>query len=206
MKFSSSILGLLLAVVAPVSCFAAEAPQRGVTIRGNLLSLKGDELIVGAVNGPVSVKVAERTGIRSEITLGLSDIKPGMYLGTTAQKQSDGTFRSSEVHVFAEAQRGVGEGHRPSSSTPNSTMTNANVDKVEEATVQDVNGRMVTLKYTGGEVRVFVPPETPIVLREPGTRALLKPGAAVVVRGNQPAEGPISAAQITVVVNGRPPM
>ena len=96
MKFLTSILHVLLPVVVfSVACSAGEAPQRTVTIRGNLVSLKGDELIVGAATGQLAVKLGEKTSIRSETTLTLADIKPGMFLGTTAQKQPDGTFRSS---------------------------------------------------------------------------------------------------------------
>ena len=39
---------------------------------------------------------------------------------------------------------------------------------IKEIAVQDVNGRMLTLKFKGGEVKVFVPPTTPIVKRVPG--------------------------------------
>ena len=67
-----------------------------------------------------------------------------MYLGTTATKQADGTFLASEVHVFSEDQRGTGEGHRPLGSAPQSgaTMTNANVEHVEDVEIKDIKGRL----------------------------------------------------------------
>ena len=121
-----------------------------------------------------------------------------MFLGTTAEKQSDGTFRASDVHVFSEHQRGTGEGHRPSSSVANSTMTNANVETVEDVAVRDVRGRIMTLKYKVGEVKVVVSPDIPVVHRVLGDRAMLKVGAEVSIQAVREADGSISAAQITV--------
>jgi hypothetical protein len=123
-----------------------------------------------------------------------------MYLGTTATKQADGTFLASEVHVFSEDQRGTGEGHRPLGSAPQSgaTMTNANVERVEDVTVRDVKGRLMNLKYKGGEVNVLVPPDIPIVKRVLGDRSAVKTGSQVSVNAAKDADGSLSALQITV--------
>ncbi len=146
------------------------------------------------------VKVPDSTVIRGEISVKLSDITSGTYIGTSAVKQADGTFRASEVHIFSEDERGRGEGHRPQSSSPGSTMTNANVEKVEEVAVQDVKGPMLTLRFKEGEVKVFVPPNTPIEKRVPADRKMLKPGSTVEVRAAQASDGSVAATQITVSV------
>ena len=123
-----------------------------------------------------------------------------MYLGTTASKQPDGTFLASEVHVFSEDQRGTGEGHRPLASDPQSgaTMTNANVERVEDIAVQDVQGRVLTLKYKGGEVKVLVPSDIPIVRRVLADRRALKPGAEVSIQAVRGDDGSNIAGQITI--------
>ena len=207
MKLSRAIFTRLVLVFVLITASSRVEAQdtavgNPVTIRGKIASIKGQELVVTAANGEVRVKAPDTAIIRGEILLKLADIIPGMYLGTTAQKQADGTFRSSEVHIFSEDQRGTGEGHRPSSSVPNSTMTNANVERVEDGAVQDVRGRTMTLKYQGGEVKVFVPPDTPIVKRVPANRESLRPGAEVTIQANRAADGFISAAQITVRASG----
>jgi len=198
-----SRLGLLLAAVilfSGVSLLQAQVNpgDTPVRINGKVISFKNQELLVAASNGQVLVKVHDATQIRGEVAVKLSDITTGTYLGTSAVKQPDGTFRASEVHIFAENERGLSEGHRPQSSRPGSTMTNANVEKVEDVAVQDVKGRMLTLKYKGGEVNVFVPPNTPIIRRAPGDRQMLKPGSAVDVRATQSADGSMAASQIAV--------
>jgi hypothetical protein len=123
-----------------------------------------------------------------------------MYVGATAMKQPDGTFRAARLHVFSEDQRGTSEGHKPLSSAPQSglTMTNANVENVEDVAVENIKGRMLTLKYRGGEIKVLVPPDAPVVKRILGDRSLLKPGATVSVQASQGVDGSITATQITV--------
>jgi len=107
--------------------------------------------------------------------------------------------------VFSEDQRGTGEGHRPLGSAPQSgaTMTNANVERVEDVTVQNVKDRIMTLKYKGGEVKVVVPPKIPVVKRVVRDREALKTGLEVSLQGTRNAAGAISAARITVRASGR---
>jgi hypothetical protein len=168
-------------------------------IRGKIVSLNGPEIIVASPNGEVKVKISEKTVLRAEVPIKFSEIIAGLYLGTTATKQPDGNFLASEVHVFSEDQRGTGEGHRPLGSAPDSgaTMTNANVVHVEDVIVQNVKGRLLTLKYKGGEVKVFVPPDIPLVRREPADPSLLKPGAELSMQTTE-SDGALSATQITV--------
>ena len=144
--------------------------------------------------------LTDQTVVRAEQPIKFSEIVPGMYLGTTATKQSDGRFLASEVHVFSEDQRGVGEGHRPLGSAPQSgaTMTNANVESVEDVAVQNVKGRLITLKYKGGEVKVMVPPDVPVVNRVVSDRSALRTGADVSVQGPRSSDGGLAATQITI--------
>ena len=200
--FSALLTTILVALMnSPLPAQTAPAGSP-VTVRGKIANVIGEQVLVAAAGGETRVQLPPSAVIRAEIAIRLTDIAPGMYLGTTAAKQPDGVFRASEVHVFSDDQRGTGEGHRPSPSNPNSTMTNANVEKVDETEVQEVKGRVMTLKYKGGEVKVFVPPDIPLVQRMPGSRDMLKPGATVTIRGTQAADGTVSAAEITVRAGG----
>lgn len=198
-----------LAVLATVAAILLTAPVFSQTVplavRGKITSLKGQELVVGAPNGDVKAVLTDKTVIRGETAIKLSDIAAGMYLGTTATKQSDGTFLASEVHVFSEDQRGTGEGHRPLGSDPQSgaTMTNANVERVEDVAVKDIKGRLMSLKYKDGEVKVLVPPNIPVVKRAVGDRSLLAVGAEVSLQATRGGDGALSATQITVRAPGR---
>ena len=171
-----------------------------VTVNGTIASVTGSDITLTTHSGPVVVKFSGDTTVRNEVPVKFSDITSGMYVGATAVKQPDGTFRASRLHIFSEDQRGTGEGHRPLSSAPQSgsTMTNANVETVEDVAVQNVKGRMVTLKYKDGEIKVLVPEDTPVVKRVIGDRRLLTAGSTVSANGPRAEDGSIVALQITV--------
>ena len=173
-----------------------------LAVRGTIALIKDQDLIIASTAGDIRVIVSDKTVIRNELPIKFSEISPGMYLGTTATKQADGNFLASEVHVFSEDQRGTGEGHRPLASAPESgaTMTNANVERVEDVTVKDIRGRLMTLKHKGGEVKVLVPPDIPVVKRVVADRNVLKAGSEVSVQATRSADGTLSASQITVRV------
>ena len=89
----AGLLGVFL--MSPASSFAQPAT---IAVRGKIASLTGQELIVSSANGDVKTILTDKTVIRAEAPIQLSDISSGMYLGTTATKQADGTFLASEVH------------------------------------------------------------------------------------------------------------
>lgn len=204
MKASLIFLWIFAALVfvAGNSRLEAQTGTAGnsVNIRGKVTGLKGQDLSVAAPNGEVRVTLSDKTIVRQEFPIKSADIAPGMYLGTTAEKQPDGIFRASEVHVFPEDQRGTGEGHKPmpNGPTPNSTMTNGNVERVEDVSVKDVKGRVMSVKYKDGEVKVFVPPDVPLIKRVVVNRDALKSGAEVSVTAAPGADGSMTATQITI--------
>jgi Domain of unknown function (DUF5666) len=189
----------VLAIVALLTSGALQA-QSNVSLTGKVTALKGQDLTVATANGPAAVKLNDKTVIRGELPIKFSDITPGMYVGATAAKQPDGTFLASRLHVFSEDQRGTGEGHRPLSSAPGSglTMTNANVETVEDVAVQNVRGRLLLLKFKGGEIKVLVPADTLVVKRVIADSQSLKPGATLSITANRADDGVLTARQITV--------
>src|SRR5215470_13607355 len=134
----------------------------------------------------------------------LSDVKQNSFVGITAMPQPDGTQKAIEVHIFPEARRGAGEGHRPWDLVPNSTMTNANVEQLVTA----VDGPMLTMKYKDGEKKISVPNNAVIVQFVNADRSDLKPGAKIfVAAGTKLPNGDIETAGINVGKNGlTPPM
>lgn len=195
---------LLLATSARLDAQAGPAGST-VAVAGSLISVQGQDLTVETKSGPARVQLSEKTVIRGEVPIKFSEITSGMYVGATAKKEPDGTFRAARLHVFSEDQRGTGEGHRPLSSAPQSglTMTNANVETVEDVAVENVKGRMLTLKYKSGEIKVLVPPDAPVVKRVIGDRSFLRPGAEVSLQATQAPDGSRTATQITVRASAR---
>ena len=159
-----------------VLVFAASTTwaQDTVRVRGTIERMEGQTLVVKSRDGAeLKVVLADNALIVALVKASLSDIKPGSFVGVTGMPQADGSQKAVEVHIFPEAMRGTGEGHRPWDLRPQSTMTNANV----EQTVAGIDGQTLTLKYKDGEKKIIVPPDTPIVTYTPGDKSELKPGS-----------------------------
>jgi len=188
--------------------FYAASPllaQEPVRLRGTIERVDGPILVVKTRDGaeqkltltdkPIFVAIVKST---------VADIKPGMFVGSTALPQPDGRLRAVEVHIFPEAMRGTGEGHRDWDLKPKSTMTNANV----EQTVAGVDGQMLTVKYKGGEKKLVVTPETSVVTYVPGDRSELKPGVQIFISAaEKQTDGTLRTSRITYGKDGlTPPM
>jgi hypothetical protein len=185
---------------APVS-----AQQPPVRVRGTIETIDGNTLTVKSREGAtVNVVLKEGATVTGVARAELADIKQNSFVGITAMPQPDGTQKAIEVHIFPEALRGRGEGHRPWDLVANSTMTNANVEQLVTA----VDGPMLTMKYKDGEKKILVPNNAVVVQFVPGDRSDLKPGAKIfVLGGTRLPNGDIEAAGINVGKDGiAPPM
>ena len=173
-----------------------------VRIRGTVESLNGDALVLARAGEKLPVALSGKTAVSAVVPFNLSDIKPGSFIGTAAVPGKGGTLVALEVHVFPEAMRGLGEGHRPFDLQPESTMTNGTVGDVTAS-----NGETLTVTYKGGQQTVMVPEGTPIVTLAPGERSMLVPGAHIIVFGDKAADGAITALRILAGKDGLvPPM
>lgn len=207
-RFSQQILFTAVFIFCQLAAAQAQAPKgKPITIRGKISAVEKQSLKVATSAGEVMVKLPDNVRIGGVEAAKLSDITAGSYVGTTAVKQADGNLKALEVHIFPESGRGTGEGHRPWDLQPGSTMTNANVEKMEQVSVEKVQGQLLTLKYKDGEQKVFIPPGTPIVKNVPGDSSLLKPGTGVYIPAVRGEDGTLTATRVTAGVGGiMPPM
>ncbi len=196
--------------LALVSAFTALAvtsalAQAPVRVRGTIDSVAGSTLNVTARDGSkMTVKLGDNAAVVGVSKASLSDVKQGGFVGITAMPLPDGTQKAVEIHIFPEAMRGTGEGHRPWDLMPNSTMTNATIDS--EVAISD--GQKLVLKYKDGEKTFIVPANVAVVTFVPATAAALTAGAKIfVVAGTKEADGSVLAPRINVGLNGiTPPM
>lgn len=193
-----------IAVLLVSSISVAQQPNT-IRLRGTIESKDHQLLDVKARDGEsLKVKLTDNAPVRAVVKASLNDIKPGSFVGITAMPQADGTQKAVEIHVFPEAMRGSGEGHRPWDLVPNSTMTNATV----ATEVASSNGKSLVLKYRDGEKTFAVPANVTVVTFAPATEADLKPGEKVFTpAAKKLPDGTIEASNITVGKNGlNPPM
>ena len=183
----------------------AQAPAAPTQrIRGDIVALDGLNLQLRSRTGEsLTVKLAENYAVTAVVAVGIDRITPGAFVGAASMPQADGTQIALEVLLFPEARRGSGEGHYPWDLQPGSMMTNATVTNVASAD----SGRRMTLKYKDGEQVLVVPPQAPIVTFEPGDRAMLEPGAHVILTAAKQPDGTLTAAGVAVGKDGLvPPM
>ena len=192
-----------LAVVA-VAGTVTVAQEARVRVRGTIDRIEGDTYIVKARGAAeLKVKLAEKAMVVALIKASLADIKQGSYVGVTGMPQADGSQKALEVHIFPEAMRGTGDGHRPWDLQASSTMTNGNV----EQTAAGTDGQSLTLKYKDGEKKFTVPADTPIVVYVPGEKSELKPGASIFIAAAvKQSDGTLQAPRVNVGRGVAPPM
>ena len=115
----------------------------------------------------------------------LSDIKPNDFIASAAVRKEDGKLHSTELRIFPDAMRGVGEGQRPMNDARNQTMTNATVTGT--AIVDGSNNLKV--QFPGGESELILDPGVPVTAFVPADKSLVKTGAKVRVQGVKTTEG-----------------
>ena len=156
---------------------------------GKLLAIKSDKL------GDVKVNLTADAAVFGVSKATIADVKPGAFVGVGAMPQPDGSQRAIQVTVFAEVQRGQGEGHRPWDARPNSTMTNGAVDQ----TVASVDGQVAMVKYKGGEQKIVIPPDAKILAYAVGDKTELKAGAHVaILRAVKKPDGSLETNRVNV--------
>ena len=190
------LLGFLLASL----CIAT--PALAQRVRGTVESVSGDKLVVKSVSGTeTTVTLAPDWSVTAVVPSEMSAIKPGTFIGAAATGPDD-KLVAREVLVFPPALKGSGEGHYPWDLGAGSTMTNATVD----AEVTQADGRELTLSYKGGQSKMMVPPDVPVVTFGPGDRSMVTPGAKVFIPAKE-ANGTLTASRVLVGKDGlTPPM
>ena len=196
---------IALAMVAASSVFAiaqkAPVPTR---VRGEIQAVDGDTLAVKSRSGEdfkLHMTGDMRVGGISKIAL--SDVKVGSFIGATTVPGPGGVPTALEVHLFPENMRGTGEGSRPFDLKPNSTMTNATV---AESVVSN-DGHTLLIKHKDGELKLLVPPDTPVVTYVTASKSDLKAGAKVIAFMKQLPDGSFETNRVNVGLDGlTPPM
>ncbi|WP_010682976.1 hypothetical protein [Methylobacterium mesophilicum] len=186
----------------PVPALAAPAPER---IRGTVDEIDATAMTVRTIDGETAkIALTTDTKVVSLVKSSLDAITDGSFVGTATKGDNPPT--ALEIHIFPEAMRGTGEGHRDWDTIPDtltggervkSAMTNGtvkaapgSVPRVKSAMTNGTVSRssaangaqMLTLTYGNGESKtVAVMPQTPIVAYEPADRSVIRAGSKIFV-------------------------
>jgi hypothetical protein len=193
-------------LVLPLGVGSSPAWAEGtpVRVRGTVVSLDGSKLVVHAKDGKdVNVTLKDNYAVLAVVKSSMADIKENTFIGTATVAQPDGSLRSLEVVVFPDSLRGFAEGHYPWDLGSSSMMTNATVAQKVHA----IDGETVSVTYKGGEKKITIPPNVPIVALVPADKSDIKPGAIVFVPTEKQADGTLLSGAILFGRDGVvPPM
>jgi hypothetical protein len=193
-----AIAGALL--IALGAAASAQQAANTVRLRGTVEKLEGNVVSIKLSDGSSSMlTLADNALVVGVVKASMAEIKEGVFFGSAAMPQPDGTQKALEVHIFPEQMRGQGEGHRPF-TTPGSTMTNGTASG---STVAGVDGSTILVKYKDGEKKIVVPPNVPITRYEIGSWADIKPGVAfTVTAATKKPDGTYESGRINVGRDG----
>ena len=205
-SFATTFLApAIAALVLPLVLGAAPARADGtpVRVRGTVVSLEGSKLVVHAKDGKdVTVSLKDKYAALAVVKSSMEDIKQDTFIGTATVAQPDGSLRAVEVVVFPESLRGFAEGHYPWDLGPSSMMTNATIANK----VQGVDGETVSVTYKGGEKKITIPANVPIVAVVPADNSEITAGVIVFVPTEKQADGTLLSGAVLFGKGVVPPM
>ncbi len=179
-RYTRSTAALLAASLYGVACMRSSARSDSAAAAGDVSAANASPMVRGAVSQvtPSSLVVTTDTGT---VTLALSgspkvfdrepgtlaDVTDNTFVGVTSVKRPDGKEQATEIHVFPDDLRGLGEGSRmmeQSASPGGSRMTNGSVQgsRMSNGTVSSANGGTLVVNYAGGSQTIDVPASTPV--------------------------------------------
>jgi hypothetical protein len=184
-------------------------PDAPIMLRGTVVSASANKLVLKSDTGAVTVTMSQPFHLYTRVPTDLSKVTKNSFIGVTTVKQADGSERATEIHVFPEELRGVGEGSRMMAQAPNagaSRMTNGNVSasrmtngtasqaRMSNGNVSSTSGSRLVVQYAGGSQNVTVPPNTPVTEFKIASRDLAE-GDQVAVLARKASDGSFTAGQ-----------
>lgn len=208
----SSVLSSCLALAATVCSRGADSrqdstppaqtamvpnPDAPIMLRGTVVSATANEVVLKSDTGVVTVKLAQPFNVYARVPSDLAHVKETSFIGVTTIKQPDGSERATEIHVFPEELRGLGEGSRmmaPDTSGTANRMTNGNVSasRMSNGSVSSATSTALVVQYPGGSQNVTVPRNTPVTEFRIASKALAA-GDKVAVLAKKAADGSLTA-------------
>ena len=181
----SLLLGSFLALLAVP---AMAQGNNAINLVGTVDKLDANTITVKTEESTETVKIAPNVLYLQNKPAKLSDIKANDFVASAAVKKDDGKLHSTELRIFPDAMRGVGEGQRPMNDARNQTMTNATVTGT--AIVGGSNNMKV--KFPGGESELILDPGVPVFAITPVDKGMVKAGTKVRVQGVKTADGSVA--------------
>lgn len=191
-------------------------------LRGSLTSVSDSALTLSTPGGSVRIAVTPPVKVYVRQPGDLSRVTDHSFVGVTSVSAPDGTQRATEIHIFPEELRGLGEGSRPmaaESGGSRSTMTNGSVAtsrmangaarmtngaaRMTNGTSRSGAGGTMTVEYNGGTQTITVPAGVSVTVIAP-TSMKLTAGTSVVIPASKQPDGSLKASLVMLTAASQP--
>ncbi len=181
---------LLMGAVVLLTAGPALAQGANMAVIGTITAIGDGKISVKAdADGAVqAMTLAPNVGVFVSKPATLADIRPTDYVASAALKGMDGKLHSTELRIWPDALRGLGEGQFAMNDAKQQTMTNATVTGT--AIVGSSND--LTVSFKGATSELVVDPGVPVSKVEQVDVGQLKPGVRVRVGGTKEADGAVA--------------
>jgi hypothetical protein len=198
-------------------------------VRGTLKVVSDSALTLTTPSGDVRVALTPPVKVYSRGPADLSRVTDHVFIGVTSVPQPDGSQRATEIHIFPEELRGLGEGSRPMAAPSGGsarTMTNGSVSgsrmtngsatmtngsatmtngaaRMTNGASGGVAGGTLTVQYNGGSQTITVPSNVSVTEIK-ATSAKLSPGAIATIPATKRPDGTLATSRVMLAA-GQPP-
>ena len=184
-------IGVVAALLAGPAL--SQAPS-AVTVAGTVTAIESGSIAVKKDDGTTeTVKLAPNFLVMRNTAVTLGDIKTNDFIASAAMRGADGKLHSTELRIFPEAMRGLGEGQNPMNDGRGQIMTNATVT----GTAMVGANNTIKVKFPGGESELVVGPGVPVTRIDSVETSQLAIGAKVRLRAT-PDAGGLTTRNVTV--------
>lgn len=202
-------LSLFSLAVAFLLAGAVAAQPMPARIQGTVVSMTGSSIAVSTSHGTQTIALAPKLRVLDLSKSSLDKVENNSFIGTTVVPQPDGSYKSTEVHIFAPALRGTGEGFTKMNPSGSRMMANATVhvpvNMMANSTVHSMTssggGKTISMSFPGRKVTIHIPENVPVSYISPASRSLLEKGKDVLVFGSG-TTGKLTTNTIVVVEPG----
>jgi len=198
-------IALALQTTAP----AAAPKPMSTRLQGTVVSVTASSVTVSTARGNQTAAFGPKLRVLELSKSSLDNVRNNSFIGTTVVPQPDGTYKSTEVHIFAPALRGMGEGFTKMNPSGSRMMANAavhmHVNMMANSTVRSMSssagGKTISMTFPDRRITIHIPQNVPVSYINPASRALLEKGKSVLIICNG-AAGTLTANTIVVIEPG----
>lgn len=188
----------LFVAFAGLAAAPAGAAPPSPPFSGTLAEMADGTILVTAADGTSRrFRLAPGVVVTRAVPSSLAEIKTGDFVASAALHGMDGQFHSTELRIFPDSMRGLGEGQYPMHDAQGQTMTNATVT----GTAMRAGNGQIQVRFKGGDSELVVAPDVPVSRIEITPVTALAKGEQVRVLSQESPEGPQATR---IAIQGEP--